>query len=120
MKQSTLTNKKAKKSLGGSLIRASFAVRTFICLMLFVLLGTGALAHPGSGIVVDKEGNVFFTDTGMGVWKIDTKGKLTYIPASRFHWMAIDEAGSFAGSFASSIALPSGTLPSIIGLRSST
>ncbi|HMK25454.1 MAG TPA: SBBP repeat-containing protein [Chitinophagaceae bacterium] len=98
MKQSTLANKKAKKSLGTLLIRTSFAIRTFTCLILFVLLGTRALAHPGSGIVVDKEGNVFFTDTGMGVWKIDKQGKLTYIPASRFHWMAIDEAGYFAGS----------------------
>ena len=50
------------------------------------------------GIVVDKNGQVYFTDTGLGVWKIDNQGKLTYIPASRFHWMAIDEIGYFAES----------------------
>jgi len=57
-----------------------------------------AFAHPGSGIVVDKYGQIFFTDTGKGVWKIDTHGKLTYIPASKFHWMTIDTTGSFATS----------------------
>jgi Beta-propeller repeat len=98
MKQPTPIDKKVNKSHGGLLKRTSFEIKTFICLVLFVFFGTRALAHPGSGIVVDKEGNVFFTDTGMGVWKIDTQGKLTYIPASRFHWMAIDEVGYFAGS----------------------
>jgi len=72
--------------------------RTVIIFILSALVGTKAFAHPGSGIVVDKNGNVFFTDTGMGVWKIDTHGKLTYLPAQLFHWMAIDEAGYFAGS----------------------
>jgi len=55
-------------------------------------------AHPGSGIVIDKDGNIYFTDTGQGVWKIDNRGKLTYLPASLFHWMTIDESGYFAGS----------------------
>jgi len=65
---------------------------------LCVLLGTSASAHPGSGIVVDKEGLVFFTDTGQGVWKIDGRGNLTLLPASLFHWMTLDEAGYFAES----------------------
>ena len=65
-------------------------------MVLCVLLGTSTSAHPGSGIVVDKQGQVFFTDTGQGVWKIDGQGKLTRLPASLFHWMAIDEAGYFA------------------------
>lgn len=67
-------------------------------LLFFVLAGTRASAHPGSGIVVDKYGQVFFTDTGKGVWKIDKQGTLTHIPASLFHWMAIDEAGYFSQS----------------------
>jgi DNA-binding beta-propeller fold protein YncE len=66
--------------------------------MFCLLLGTRASAHPGSGIVIDQYGQVYFTDTGKGIWKIDKQGKLTYLPASRFHWMAIDEAGNFAGS----------------------
>jgi sugar lactone lactonase YvrE len=67
-------------------------------LLLCVLLGTGASAHPGSGIVIDKYGQVYFTDTGRGIWKIDNQGKLTSIPASLFHWMTIDEGGYFAES----------------------
>ncbi len=66
--------------------------------MICLLLGNKVSAHPGSGIVVDREGNVYFTDTGQGIWKIDTQGKLTYMPSSRFHWMAIDEIGYFAKS----------------------
>ena len=65
---------------------------------LQMLVSTITSAHPGSGIVIDKEGNIYFTDTGKGVWKIDKQGKLTYLPASKFHWMTIDEAGYFAGS----------------------
>lgn len=78
--------------------RASFLLMMFTCLILCLLWSNKVLAHPGSGIVVDKEGNVYFTDTGQGIWKIDTKGKLTYMPSSRFHWMAIDETGYFARS----------------------
>jgi len=73
-------------------------VRALTGIVLCVLLGTSASAHPGSGIVVDKEGQVFFTDTGQGVWKIDRQGNLTLLPASLFHWMAIDEDGYFAAS----------------------
>lgn len=68
------------------------------CSLVCTLVGTSASAHPGSGIVVDKYGQIFFTDTGKGVWKIDKQGKLTCIPASLFHWMAIDEVGYFAES----------------------
>ena len=74
------------------------SITFFFSLLLCILFGAKASAHPGSGIVVDKFGNVFFTDTGKGVWKIDTNGKLTYIPASRFHWMTIDMVGYFSGS----------------------
>jgi sugar lactone lactonase YvrE len=63
-----------------------------------VLFGTRTFAHPGSGIVVNKKGEIFFTDTGKGVWKIDKQGKLTYLPSSRFHWLALDEIGNFAES----------------------
>ena len=62
-------------------------------LLLCLFVGTTASAHPGSGIVVDKNGQIYFTDTGKGVWKIDTQGKLTFIPASKFHWMTIDPMG---------------------------
>jgi sugar lactone lactonase YvrE len=63
---------------------------------LQMLVSTVISAHPGSGIVVDKYGQVYFTDTGKGVWKIDANGKLIYLPASRFHWMTIDPTGYFS------------------------
>ena len=55
-------------------------------------------AHPGSGIVVDPQGQIYFVDTGQGVWKVDRAGKLTLIHTRPYHWMAIDEKGHFAGS----------------------
>jgi len=70
----------------------------YFSLYLQVLVSATATAHPGSGIVVDKYGQVYFTDTGKGVWKVDTWGKLTFLPASRFHWMTIDADGNFAES----------------------
>src|SRR5215204_3308837 len=85
-------------SYGGLRMHSSFMVRVLTSIALCVLLGTSASAHPGSGIVVDRQGQVFFTDTGQGVWKIDGQGNLTHLPASLFHWMTIDEAGYFAAS----------------------
>jgi hypothetical protein len=73
-------------------------IRFLYCLLVATLIVTVVRAHPGSGIVVDKNGQVYFTDTGKGVWKIDSSGKLEYIPGSRFHWMTIDPMGFFAGS----------------------
>ena len=57
--------------------------------VVWTLFATSALAHPGSGIEVDKDGQIYFTDTGRCVWKIDAKGKLTDLPGSRFHWLAM-------------------------------
>jgi hypothetical protein len=57
----------------------------------------GARAHPGSGIVVDQQGQVFFAHSGVGVAKIDAAGALTYIHRSRGgHWLCLDEKGSFS------------------------
>jgi len=98
LEQPTPSNKVTNVSTGTIKMRTSFVIRTFICLMLCILFGTWATAHPGSGIVVDKYGQIYFTDTGKGVWKIDLNGKLTFLPASKFHWMTIDPIGYFAES----------------------
>jgi sugar lactone lactonase YvrE len=69
----------------------------FSILALALLLApTGASSHPGSGIVVDRHGNVYFIDTGAGVWKIDRAGKVTKLQGPAFHWLAIDEDGRLA------------------------
>ena len=55
-------------------------------------------AHPGSGIEVDREGQVYFTDSADGVRRIDKAGKLHLLGGSAFHWMTIDPAGKFANA----------------------
>ena len=74
-----------------------------LALIAAALLATPAGAHPGSGIVVDRHGQVYFVDTGSGVWKIDAQGKLTRVPGKAFHWMTIDADDRFA-----KVRLPSG------------
>ena len=57
-----------------------------------------ALAHPGSGIVVDEQGNVYFNG-GRGLGKIDPQGKLTYVGnRAGGHWLCLDADGSFSRS----------------------
>src|SRR2546427_634866 len=63
---------------------------------LVAALATSVSAHPGSGIVVDRRGEVYFLDTGSGVWKIDLHGKLTHLPGPGFHWMTIDSDDCFS------------------------
>lgn len=72
--------------------------RAILALLAIWCLGSTneARSHPGSGIVVDGQGNVYFVDTGSGIWKIDRKGKLTRIPGPAYHWMAIDIDGRLA------------------------
>lgn len=66
-----------------------------ICIAAFWMLGFAVFAHPGSGILVDARGQVFFLDTGSGLWKIDTKGALTHISPLRNHWIAMDPNDRF-------------------------
>ena len=100
-------------------MHTSFVVKILTVIVLCALLGASASAHPGSGIVVNKQGEIFFTDTGRGVWKIDKDGNLSYMPASQFHWMALDEVGYFAESQKSfgewfERVTPQGTKPALI------
>jgi hypothetical protein len=59
---------------------------------------TPAMAHPGSAIVVDRLGQIWFLDTGDGLWKIDTHGALIRVGGNRFHWMTLDQDNRFSGS----------------------
>src|SRR5205823_6027918 len=61
------------------------------------LFYSGAFAHPASGIVVDKTGNVFFIYTGRGVCQIDAQGKSTYIHkvSGGAQLLALDVEGKF-------------------------
>jgi hypothetical protein len=70
--------------------------------LLLPALCTGlAVAHPSSGIVVDEDGQVFFTDNGGdsksgSLWKIDAKGKLSRVHNAGWHWLALDGKDRFS------------------------
>lgn len=76
--------------------------RLFAVLSTLAALGGAcpgpASAHPGSGIVVDATGRVFFQDSaGRAIWMIDARGGLSkYSDGIGGHWMALDAGGSFS------------------------
>jgi hypothetical protein len=74
-------------------------MRLFIVLAVvarFIIAAFSALAHPSSGIVVDRRGNIFFSDLSRGLLKIDAQGKVTTFHREGGHWLALDAKGSFA------------------------
>jgi len=72
--------------------------RIILSIAIACLLATAAMAHPGSGILVDRLGQVYFIDTGSGLWKIDTKGGLSHLSPQRNHWLAMDPNDRFTQS----------------------
>lgn len=63
--------------------------------VLVCLLSASALAHPGSGIAIDRLGQIYFLDTGSGLWRIDARGAVTHLSPMRNHWLAIDTGDAF-------------------------
>ena len=62
-------------------------------------------AHPGSGIVVDSQGRVYFNEAGDpaerlpgSIWQIDAQGKLTRVKEGGAHSLTLDTKRSFAQS----------------------
>jgi DNA-binding beta-propeller fold protein YncE len=87
------------------------AVAILLIVLAFIAAGlfpASVTAHPGSGIAVDRLGQVYFLDTGSGLWKIDMRGKLTKLSELRPHWLAIDANDRFANT-----PLPTGALGEI-------
>jgi hypothetical protein len=68
--------------------------RVVTLLLLPLLLGATAAAHPGSGIAMDERGHVFFTDTGKGIWRATPEGSLELVSTSALHWLAAAPAGA--------------------------
>lgn len=87
-----------------------FTAVTVLTSVLGLMGSTPALAHPGSGIVVDRQGRVFFTDTGQGIWMTDERGKVSSHEGPAYHWMAIDLDNRFAGRPWPSFIEPSGDI----------
>jgi sugar lactone lactonase YvrE len=68
-----------------------------------LLAAATAQTHPGSRIVVDAQGQVYFAETGRIdlripglIWRIEPNGQLSPIRQDGAHWMALDAQGSFA------------------------
>ena len=78
---------------------------TYLLFIAVASLFPGVLsAHPGTGIVVDRLGNVYVVDMVSGVWQLDKRGTLTHMPGPGFHWLALDNDDRFANT-----RLPSGS-----------
>lgn len=69
----------------------------FLLLLTLCLLSTGALAHPGVGIVVDVLGNVFYTDLEH-IWKQDPDGRKSIaVRDVHTHELYLDATGRLYG-----------------------
>jgi SMP-30/Gluconolactonase/LRE-like region len=79
-------------------MRSIFATHSAIVAFVVALLGpvSPANSHPSSGIVVDEQGQVFFSDLSRGVVKIGTDGETTVLSKEGQHWLALDSHGSFS------------------------
>lgn len=77
-----------------------------------------ACAHPGSGIAVDSQGEVYFVHTGVGVFKVDREGRLVRRPGSGYHFMTLDPEGRFVRQrwprFPDGVIEVVGTRPSLL------
>src|SRR5262249_11443419 len=93
-----------RRSVAGSLQteRRMQRLLTNCCRIVPILavlcLSTSVTAHPGSGIAVDRLGQVYFLDTGSGLWKIDGQGRLIRLSSKLFHWLALDANDRFASA----------------------
>ncbi len=67
-------------------------------ILSIAMLGASAFGHPGSGIHVDRLGQIYFIDTGSGLWKIDTRGAVSHLSPLRNHWLAMDPNNRFVQS----------------------
>ena len=70
-----------------------------VVLAIAVQLGFASLslAHPGSGIVVDAQGNVLVADITRGLLKFSPDGKMTVVLREAGHWLAVDDGKKFSG-----------------------
>jgi sugar lactone lactonase YvrE len=69
--------------------------------MVGMFLADDVSAHPAWGIVVDRNGQIYFSDLET-IWKIDAQGKLSVFRAGvsgrHTHELAIDEGGNLYGA----------------------
>jgi hypothetical protein len=68
-----------------------------LLVLLVAATGSGAIAHPGVGIVEDSAGNVFYTDLAQ-VWRIAPDGtKSVAVPGVHTHELCLDAEDTLYG-----------------------
>lgn len=63
---------------------------------VWTLVPGSAPAHPGSGIIVDPQGNAFVSDINRGLVKFSPDGKVSVVLKEAGHWLALDAGAKFA------------------------
>ncbi len=95
-----------------------------ICLLFLFLASAApfAAAHPASGIAVDGEGVVYFTQHTVGIWKIDLSGSLVFHSGPGFHHLELDTDGRFVSqrwpSFPDGVIRAVGSKPTLLAVSS--
>lgn len=76
-------------------------MKNLLAVVLVVVMhlasATLTVAHPGSGIVVDEQGNVFVSDINRGLLKFTPDGKVAVVLREAGHWLAVDTDKKFTG-----------------------
>ena len=71
--------------------------KELLCVLVLMLAGAAAQAHPGVGIVKDSRGNLFYTDLKQ-VWKISPDGKKSVaVPNVHTHELCLDAEDNLYG-----------------------
>lgn len=82
-------------------MKLKFVLTIILVIGIGLSLSTKASAHPANGIVLDRAGNVYFSDLET-IWKIDTNGQLSVFRAGvsgrHVHELAIDEQDNVYGA----------------------
>ena len=72
-------------------------MKELLCILVLMLAGAEAQAHPGVGIVKDSRRNLFYTDTKQ-VWKIAPDGnKSVAVPNVHTHELCLDAEDNLYG-----------------------
>jgi hypothetical protein len=66
-----------------------------LAITLYGLVPRCAFAHPGSGIVVDAQGNVYVSDVSRGLIRFGADGKVSVVLKEAGHWLALDAGRQF-------------------------
>jgi len=82
-------------------MRHKFVLTIMLVIGTCLSLSTKASAHPASGIVLDRAGNIYFSDLET-IWKIDTNRRLSIFRAGvrgrHVHELSIDEQDNIYGA----------------------